>query len=169
MTVALMEEQEEPTKAERKRLELLENARRSMALLYVMRWRRYSGSQHVMSQVDKDAELKRLIAKKREWAKDGKMPIPPDREDPDAARVLVAALGDVESLDPTPPEAYLTVELAINWWRFPHRQALLGWANQPWGFFRDCRHQTVTKRECFGFLVFLSQALALVRIRHEDL
>jgi len=156
-------------KLETERQARLKLARQSLALLYVMRWARYCRSPHVLSAPDKEKAFLDLLQRKKQWAKDGKMPIPPDREDPDAARVLVAALGNVENLDPTPQEAYLTVETAIRLWEFQSRKALQGWANQPWSFFKEGKHQKDSKRECFGLLVFLADALALVRIRHNDL
>ncbi len=164
-----MEEPTKESKAEKRREERSEQAHQSLALLYVMRWRRYLGSNHIMSAPDKEKAFLELLKRKKQWAKDGKMPIPPDREDPDAARVLVTALGNVESLDPTPQEAYLTVELAMRLWRFSARKSLKGWAHMPWSFFKEGTHQQASKAECLGLLVYLSRTLARVPIRHNDL
>lgn len=156
-------------KLETERQARLEMARQSLALLYVMRWARYCRSPHVLSATDKEKAFLDLLQRKKQWAKDGKMPIPPDREDPDAARVLVAALGNVENLDPTPQEAYLTVELAMRLWRFSAWKSLKGWAHMPWSFFKEGTHQQASKAECLGLLVYLSRTLARVPIRHDDL
>lgn len=104
----------------------------ALACLYVVRWAAYSRSPSVLSHQDREHEFKRLMAKKLQWAKDGRMPLPPDREEPDYCHVLRIAIGSVEDLDPSPQEAFLTVELAGHAIGFTGHRYLASYCRNPW-------------------------------------
>ncbi len=128
-----------------------------LAVLYVLRWSRYRRSPHVMSQVDRLHEWRRLMAKKELWAEDGRMPIPDDDDGPGLAHLLLQAVGAVEDLEPTNQEAWLTIELLGHTIGFDHWRFLATYARNPWSWWESEAPgiQELVKAECRRLLWLL--------------
>lgn len=90
----------------------------NLALLYVRRWATYRRSPHILGRDDDSrSRLNRILSDQ------GHNPPGHDPSEPDYCHVLRIAIGDITDLDPSPQEAWLTVELAgrsigFNRWRF---------------------------------------------------
>lgn len=100
------------------------------AVLYVRRWNSYRGSPHIRRR-DDDA----LVRLNRMLSDQGRNPPGHDPSEPDYCHVLRNAIGDLTDLDPSPQEAWLTVELAgrsigFRRWRFlaEHGTRLGSWS-----------------------------------------
>ncbi len=133
----------------------------ALASLCVLRWGKYLRSPHVLSPRDKEHEYKRLLAKKQEWAKSGRMPIPSDPESEPVSldHVLRAMVGDMASLEPTNQEAYLFVEIVGRCIEFKSWKFLTDHFSKPKSWFMGGFASTeADRRECLRLIRHLTDS-----------
>lgn len=145
----------------------------ALAQLYVIRWARYKRSPHVLSRNDHETEFARLLAKKKKPAKGRIVPLPPVvpiTEAPDFCHDLNEVIGCIENLDPSPQEAYLTVELAIRITGFTHERYLASYARCAWEYFTSTyAPRKDANADCLGLMVFLGLTLSKFVTKSKDL
>lgn len=144
----------------------------ALAQLYVIRWARYRRSSHVLSKFDHETEFVRLLARKRKTKAKLATPPPvvPITDEPDFCHDLNEVIGCIENLDPSPQEAYLTVELAIRITGFSHVNYLASYARCAWEYFTSTyAPRKEANADCLGLLVFLAHTLSKFITKAEDL
>lgn len=140
----------------------------SLALLYVVRWAKYRRSPHFMGQAAKDQEMRR-IAENRRLSLDGRNPVGHDAPEPDYCHVLRQAIGSMEDLDPSPQEAWLTVELAGRSIGFGHWRFLAAHSRSPWSWWESGGGGTTACQDCAALIALLASELGrrLGRSAHD--